>query len=418
MHCKPRVVITGLGVVAPNGIGKDAFWEALLAGHSGIDRITRFDASHYPCQIAGEVRDFQPQAYLDPQARKRLPRASQFAIATAKMAIADAELQVTPANASHIGVCFGTSMGKAETFETDHLPFLRRGVRGIHPLTVVEIPAHGMSSHVAIALGVAGVCGTISMGCTTGLDVMQWGAMQIASGRATAMIVGCAEAILSPFAFATLCAAGVLSRRNHAPQEASRPFEKNRDGMVLSEGAAALVLEELDHARARQAPIYAEILGYASARDGSDMVRCDLSGTGMAQVMATTMTQAGLARQHIDYISAHGSSLRDYDQAETQAIKTVFGRQAYNIPVSSIKSMIGQPLAAAGALQVAAACLTLQHGLIPPTINYHTPDPCCDLDYVPHRARRARIGTVLVHAHGMGGTDSALVLGRGKPARE
>jgi 3-oxoacyl-[acyl-carrier-protein] synthase II len=409
---QPRVVITGLGAISPNGIGKDAFWDGLIRGHSGISRITRFDATAFPCQIAGEVTNFQPTSYIDPSAAKRMSRVSQFAIAAAKMALEDSGLRVMRENARKIGVCFGTSVGGAELFETEHVPFLERGVRAIHPLSVVEFAPYGASSHVAIELGTSGVCGSVSTGCTAGLDALHWGYMQICLRRATVMVVGCAEALLSPFAFGTICAAGVLSKRNEAPQEASRPFDLHRDGLVLSEGAGAIVLEELEHAQERNARIYAEVLGYATARDGEDLVRCDLSGSGTARVIATALYHTTVPTYRIDYINAHGVGLRDYDTAETNAIKAVFEDQAYHIPVSSIKSMIGQPFAAGSSLQVVASCLTLQHGVIPPTINCNTPDPNCDLDYVPHRARRARVRLLLVHAHGMGGTDSALVLGK------
>jgi 3-oxoacyl-[acyl-carrier-protein] synthase II len=407
---QPRVVITGVGAVAPNGVGKTAFWNGLITGRSGIDRITRFDASTYPSQIAGEVRDFQPTAYLDPQEVKRMPRVSQFASAAVKMAFEDAGLRVEPQHSNKAGVCFGTSTGKAEIFENDHLPFLTKGVRGIHPLSLLEFSPHAVSSHVAMALGINGVCGTVSSGCTAGLDAVQWGCQQIGLGRATIMAVGGAEALLTPFAFGVACAVGALSCRNDAPQQASRPFELYRDGLVLGEGAGALILENLDQAQERRATIYAEILGYATAREGQDFVKCDLNGTVTIQVMEIALYQAGLSKSGIDYISAHGNGLQDYDTAETNAIKTVFGSHAYHIPVSSIKSMIGQPFAAAGALQLVAACLTLRHGVIPPTINYDVPDPYCDLDYVPHRARRARVHALLAHAHGMGGTDSALIL--------
>jgi 3-oxoacyl-[acyl-carrier-protein] synthase II len=223
------------------------------------------------------------------------------------------------------------------------------------------------------------------------------------------MVVGGAEALLNPLSFGVACAVGALSRRNDAPQQASRPFEKHRDGLVLGAGAGVLVLEELAHAQERAATIYTEVVGFASAREGEDFVQCDLSGAGMPQVMEAALYHAELPKHSIDYISAHGNGLRDYDTAETNAIKTVFGQAAYNVPVNSIKSMIGQPFAAAGALQMVAACLSLRHSLIPPTINYDTPDPTCDLDDVPNHARRARLRRLLVHAHGMGGTDSAIV---------
>ncbi len=408
---RKRIVVTGLGAIASNGVGKDAFWDGLIRGRSGINRITRFDARAFPCQIAGEVNDFQPTSYIDSSAAKRMSRVSQFAVAAAKMALDDSGLRVAPENARTIGVCFGTSAGKGEIFETDHLSFLQKGVRGIHPLAHAEFPPHSASSHVAMELGASGVCGSVSTGCTAGLDTLYWGYLQICLGRATVVVVGGAEALLSPFAFGAVCAAGVLSKRNDAPQEASRPFELHRDGLVLSEGAGAVVLESLEQAQERNARIYAEVLGYATVRDGEELIRCDLSGAGMARVIETALYQSRLPKHRIDYINAHGVGLRDYDIAETNAIKAVFADHAYNMPVSSVKSMIGQPFAAGGALQIVASCMTLQQGIIPPTINYGAPDPCCDLDYVPNRARRARVRALIVRAHGMWGTDSALVLG-------
>jgi 3-oxoacyl-[acyl-carrier-protein] synthase II len=418
MAQRPRVVITGVGAVAPNGVGKDAFWDGLRNGCSGIRRITRFDTSPFPCQIGGEVDGFQPTAYIHRQEVKRLSRVSQFSVAAAKMALDDSRLQVTTEDARRIGVCFGTSLGKGEVFEADYPAYLQRGIRGIHPLSFVEFFPHGVSSHVAIELGTGGITGSVATGCTSGLDAIYWGYMQISLGRAIAMVVGSAESLLNPFAFGAVCASGVLSKRNEPPQQVSRPFELHRDGIVLSEGAGAVILERLEQARERDATIYGEVLGFASARDGQDLVRCDVSGSDMARVIEAALYHASTPKDHIDYINAHGVSLRDYDTAETNAIRTVFGEQAYHIPVSSIKSMIGQPFAAGSSLQVVAACFTLQHGIIPPTINYDTPDPDCDLDYVPNRARKARVRTLLVHAHGTGGTDSALVLGKLDLSRE
>jgi 3-oxoacyl-[acyl-carrier-protein] synthase II len=412
-----RVVITGLGVIAPNGVGTEAFWKSLLEGRSGIRRITSFDASPFPCQIAGEVTDFQPTAYINMHEVKRMTRVAQFAVASAKMALDDAGLPVTAENARRFGVCFGTSAGKLDVFETDHLAFLERGVRGIHPLTHNHIHPHGVSSRVSIALGASGVCGSVATGCTAGLDALYWGYMQIALGRATAMVVGSTESLLSPFIFGSICATNILSRQNETPQQASRPFELHRDGLVLSEGAGAVILEDMDQALEREASIYAEVLGYATAREGEELIKCDLSGASTAHVMEAALYQAQLPKSCIDYINAHGVGLRDYDTAETAAIKTVFGDQAYNIPTSSIKSMIGQPFSAGASLQVVASCLTLRHHRLPPTINYDEPDPACDLDYVPHYARTARVRALLVHAHGLGGTDSVLVLGKADATR-
>jgi 3-oxoacyl-[acyl-carrier-protein] synthase II len=423
MTQKPRVVITGLGAVAPNGIGKDAYWEGLLKGRSGIRRITRFDASEFPCQIAGEVADFQPAAYIDPHEVKRLSRVCQFALVAARMALDDSGMRISEARAGRVGVCFGTSAGKLEVFETDYPAFLEHGIRGIHPLTHNQFHPHSVSSRIAIEIGAGGICGSVATGCTSGLDALNWGYEQICQGRAAVMVVGSAEALLSRFAFASICAAGVLSkshlsRNNTAPEKSPRPFDLHRDGLVLSEGAGAVVLEALEHAEARDAEIYADVLGYGTARDGNDLLRCDLSGADMVRGMEVALYHAQLPKSQIDYINAHGVGLRDYDAAETAAIKAIFGEHAYNVPVSSIKSMIGQPFSAGGSLQIVASCLTLQHGCIPPTINYDTPDPTCDLDYVPNRARDARVRALLVHAHGLGGTDSALVLGKFPPRRE
>jgi 3-oxoacyl-[acyl-carrier-protein] synthase II len=412
MAGKRRVVITWLGAIAPNGIGKEGFWRGLLEGRSGIRRITHFDPSEFLCQIAGEVADFEPTAYLDSHEARRLARVSQFAVIAAKMALQDSGIQVTAANAKRIGVCFGTSLGKPEVFEEDYGRFQARGVHSINPFTLIEMASHGGSSHVSIALGASGVCGTLSSGCTTGLDVILWGQQQVASGRAEAMIVGSAEALISPFIFGMVCAVRVLSKRNQEPERAVRPFEAQRDGIVLSEGAGALVLETLEHAQERGAPIYAEVRGMASAREGDDIVRCDLDGASLARVMENALYDAEMLETDIDYISAHGVGLVDYDLAETNAIKQVFGRHAFNMPISSIKSMIGQPFAASGALQAVAACLSLQQGMVPPTINYEIPDPQCDLDYVPNRARPARLRSSLVHAHGMGGTTSVVIFSK------
>ena len=409
---QPRVVITGLGVVSPNGIGREAYWDGLISGRSGIDRISLFDASGLPCQIAGEVKGFDPTLYMTPREVKRAPRVSQFAIAAAKMAVDDAGIRLTPENAGQIGVCFGTGMSNAEVFETDHQPYLQRGLRGIHPDTLFELSTHAISSHVAISLGVHGICGTLSMGCTVGLDVAQWSYQQICARRAAMMVVGSAEALLTPFMFSVTCALGVLSRRNHEPQRASRPFDRDRDGLVLGEGAGAFILEDLDHARERGATIYGELLGIGEGRTGKSEIECDESGADMATVMRLALYQANRQNTDIDYVCAHGNGLRNYDIAETRALKTVLGQHAYRIPVSSIKSMIGQPFSAGGSLQIVASCLSLTHNLAPPTINYETPDPECDLDYAPQRARRTRIRNVLIHAHGIAGTDAAVVIGK------
>ncbi len=414
MGRESRVMIIGLGVVAPNGIGKEAFWEAISNGHSGVDYIRAFDTSEMDCQIAAEVKGFEPLAYIKAKEGRRLGRASKFAIAASQMALADAQFQVTPENSRQVGVCYAAAMGKAEVFETDYQAFSKRGVRAANPSVLFEISPHAVSSHVAMAVGSTGVCGTLAMGCTSGLDVVKWAFMQIRQRQAHLMVVGSAEAMITPFAMSVIAANGVLAKRDDAPQTASRPFDRDRNGLVLGEGSGAMILESLEHAQERRAPIYAELLGCASGRGGLDLISCDIEEADMALVMESALYEAGISKAQIDYINAHGNGVREYDAAETNAIKTVFGQRAYSIPISSIKSMIGQPFSAGGSLQVVASCLTLKHHTIPPTINCDHPDPDCDLDYVPNRARRARVQNLLVHAHGIGGSDAVVVLGKAR----
>ena len=406
-----RVVITGLGIVAPNGIGKGEFWQALISGKSGIDKITSFDASNLPTQIAGEVKDFNPLLYLEPKKAKRMSRVAQFAVATAKMAIEDSGLEISDENRHEIGACFGTTTGKGNIFEEDHVEYLKRGMKGIYPLTALQFCPHSLTGYVSVELGVSGLATTMSSGCSTGLDVIIWGYSQIRDGRMKAIIAGSAETPLFPFLFSTLCASGNLSTRNDNPEEACRPYELNRDGLVISEGGSAVVLEDLESALDRGAEIYAEVLGFGCAEEGLDMIKCDISGETLARVIKIALNLAKLDASEIDYICAHGNSMQDYDIAETNAFKLVFGKRAYKIPISSIKSMTGQTLAAGGGFQVVASCLTLQNGIVPPTINYEILDANCDLDYVPNQARAARVRTVLINAHSLGETHSVLILG-------
>jgi 3-oxoacyl-[acyl-carrier-protein] synthase II len=407
-----RVVITGLGIIAPNGIGKEEFGKALVSGKSGIDKITSFDASNLPCQIAGEVKNFEPELYLNSRQARRMSRVAQFAVATAKMAIEDSGLNISEKNRHEMGVCFGTTLGKGDIFEQDHAGSLKRGMKGIYPLTALQFCPHSLTGYVSVEFGISGLATTMSSGCATGLDVIIWGYSQIRNGGMKAIIVGSAETPLFPFFFSALCASGNLSKRNDDPQGASRPYDLKRDGLVISEGGSAVLLEDLESALDRGARIYAEILGFGSAEEGLDMMKCDISGKTLARTIKAALTTAKLDASNIDYICAHGNSMPDYDIAETNAFKLVFGEKAYKIPISSIKSMTGQPLAAAGGFQVVASCLTLQNGIVPPTINYEIVDANCDLDYVPNQARAARVQTVLINAHSLGETHSVLILGQ------
>ena len=395
-----RVVITGLGVVAPNGIGKEEFWDSLISGRSGIGRITSFDTSGLPVQIAGEVKGFDPSRYISPKKAKQLSKVAQFAIAAARMAVEDAGLEIR--DQGEIGVCFGSICGKPE-FEFDFRRYLKKGVRGIHPLTAANFCAHSLTAHVSTELGIRGVAETISSGCTAGLDAIIWGVSQIRQGKARVVIAGGADSFLFPFCFAATCASGNLSKNS------CRPYDLSRDGVVLGEGGAAVVLEDLENALDRGKEIYAEVLGFGWASEGG--MGGDTTGEAIARAVKRALMMAKLEPSDIDYINAHGNAMRDYDIAETKGFKLAFGEEIYSIPISSIKPITGQAFSATGVFQVIAACLTLKTGAIPPTINLQTPDPNCDLDYVPNRPRRARVRNILINAQNFG-THTVLILGR------
>lgn len=413
MTQRRRVVVTGLGVVAPNGIGKDAFWGSLIAGNSAIGPISSFDASLYPCRVAGEISNFQPEGFMRPARTKHRGRFSQLAVAAAKLALNDARLELKKVRSDRVRVCIGTSMaGIGDVTEGARHGFARSGFTGIPVLSGLEFAAHAPVAHVSAELGIHGQALTLGSACTTGLDAVHWGATQIADGYADLAFVGASDAPLAELAYATLSALGILTKYAGPPPQASRPYELHRDGMVLGEGAAVVLLEELGHARSREASLYAEVLGYGHGNEGGYGPRTDAAERALANAIGTAIARARLTTRDIDHINAHGNGLPDYDLIETRAFKEAFGAQAYNIPVSSIKSMIGHAMGAASAIQVVSSCLTLQHGVIPPTINLDIPDPECDLDYVPLNARMARVRYILLNAHAMGGTHTVLIVGR------
>jgi 3-oxoacyl-[acyl-carrier-protein] synthase II len=407
MNHRRRVVVTGLGVVAPNGIGKDAFWQALRAGKSAVGPISLFDASPYPCKVAAEVTSFRPEAFMLPARVKHRGRFSQLAVAAAKLALQDAGLDLKKARPDRVRIGMGTSMaGIGDVTEKARLAFSKAGFGGIPLDSSLEFAPHAPVSHVSVELGIQGQALTLGSACTTGLDAVQWATTQIADGYADVAFAGATDAPLAELAYASLSALRILT-----PDGVSRPYDLHREGMVLGEGAAIVVLEELDFATARGAPVYAEVLGYGHGNEGGYGPRTDTAEKALASAIRAAITTARLTPRDIDHISAHGNGLPDYDLVETRAFKEALGPVAYSIPVSSIKSMIGHAMGAASALQVAACCLTLQHGIIPPTINLETPDPECDLDYVPGKARAARVRRILLNAHAMGGTHSVLILG-------
>jgi 3-oxoacyl-[acyl-carrier-protein] synthase II len=407
-----RVVLTGLGIVAPNGIGKDAFWRNLVAGQSATKAISLFDASPYPCRVAGEISAFQPEHFMRPARTKHRGRFSQFAVAAAKLALQDASLDLKRVAGDRVRICIGTSMaGIGDITEGARLGFARAGFGAIPVVSGLEFAAHAPVAHVSAELGIQGQALTLGSACTTGVDAVQWASTQVADGYADVAFAGATDAPLAELAYATLSALGILTSFAGPPSQASRPYDLHRDGMVLGEGAAILVLEDLEHVTARGGPVYAEVLGHGHGNEGGYGPKTDAAEQALVSAIASALDAAGLTAREIDHINAHGNGLPDYDLVETRAFKGALGAQAYNIPINSIKSMIGHAMGAASAMQVVASCLTLRHGVIPPTINLNSPDPECDLDYVPHKSRPSRVRRVLLNAHAMGGTHSVLILG-------
>lgn len=411
MRKSRRVVITGLGVVAPNGIGKDAFWNALIAGKSGIDYITAFDPTPYPCHVAAEVKDFRPTDFMSARSAKHAGRFTHLAVAAARLAIEDSKLRLSDEVPDRVLACVGNAMnGSGDIYETARTGFDDRGMLGIPQLSGVEFAAHAALGHVSNELGLRGQGMTIASACSTGLDVIQWASGQIQENRADVVIAGSTEAPISEFCFATLCAFGSISTFNDPPLLASRPFDQRRKGLVLGEGAAICVLEDMDHALDRQATIYAAVAGFGSGSEGPRAGRMGVRCDALSHAITEALSSAHLTTSQIDYINAHGNAMQDYDRVDTQAFRAVFGPMIYGVPVSSIKSMIGHAMGAAASLQVVATCLAIANSVIPPTINYEFRDPECDLDYVPNKARPSRVRRALINAHAIGGTYSALIL--------
>jgi 3-oxoacyl-[acyl-carrier-protein] synthase II len=409
---KTRVVITGLGVVAPTGIGKEAFWGACKEGRSGIRSISRFDTEGFPCKIGGEVRGFDPLDYMAPKQAKRSDRFSQFAIASAKMAVEDGGLDLQKTPKDRIGVYFGAAMGGMSFAEMQHSIFMEKGLKRVSPFLAETIFPGATSCHIAIDLGAKGINETISTGCSSGTDAIGQALDAIRNGRADIMIAGGTEDPLAPLTFASFCVIKALTTSNGEPEKATKPFDLNRNGFALSEGAGALVLESLDHAEKRGASIYAELAGYGCSCDAYHMVHPSPDGMELSTAMRLALEDANVRSEDVDYINAHGTSTVLGDAAETKAIKRVFGERAYHIPISSIKSGTGHVWGAAGALESIACVLAIQDRFIPPTTNYETPDPECDLDYVPNEGRAANLDLVVSNSSSFGGKNSVLVVSR------
>jgi 3-oxoacyl-[acyl-carrier-protein] synthase II len=404
-----RVVVTGLGTIAPNGIGTETFWENLVNGVSGVDRITRFDPSHHDTKIAGEIKGFDPLLYMEKKEVRRMDLFIHYALAGAILAVDDARLMFDQVERSRVGVLIGTGMGGIPALEESHNTLLEKGPGRISPFFIPSIITNLASGQIAMRFGVRGPNSCVSTACATGNHAIGDSFELIKRNAADVMFAGGSEAVITPLTIGGFCAMRALSTRNDEPQRASRPFDKGRDGFVMGEGAGVMILEELGHALRRGAKIYAELVGYGMSADAYHMTAPEPEGLGAIAAMRLALEDAGLPPEEVDYINAHGTSTPVGDVAETKAIKKVFGEHAYRLAVSSVKSMTGHLLGAAGGVESVATVLTVHHGVIPPTINQDEPDPECDLDYVPNKARQAEVRVALTNSFGFGGTNATLV---------
>ena len=409
---KKRVVITGLGTYNPLGNDPQTTWAQTVAGKSGIGPITQFDASEQKTRFAGEVRGFDPVELFGAKEARRMSRVTQLALAAATQALADSCLAMTDASRDQIGVIVGSGMGSMTPIIDSANVLNERGPRRVSPFFVPMMLADTPAATISIVHGLRGPNMSVATACATGNNVIGEAAKIIQRGAVDVMVAGGSEACILPLALAGFGVMGALSTRNEAPQRASRPFDRDRDGFVVSEGAAVLVLEEWEHARARDAHIYGELLGYGASADAYHISMPAEDGAGAVRAMAAALDDARLEPTAIDYINAHGTSTPLNDKSETAAIKTVFGERAYNIPVSSTKSIHGHLLGAAGALEALICLQSMAADTLPPTINYETADPLCDLDYVPNSARRAAINTVMSNGFGIGGHNATIILGK------
>ncbi len=407
-----RVVITGLGVVAPNGIGKEAFWNAVVQGRSGVDLIMNFDTSELSSRIAAQVTDFDPLQYMDKKLARKVDRFVHLGVATSRMALEDSSLNLEKENKDRLGIIVGTVFGGVLFHESQIIARCKSGLNRVDPMTIPKVTSNAVTSHIAMEFGITGPNMVISNACASGANAIGQAFNLIQSNEVDIILAGGVEAPITPITFASFCNLQLLSKSNSSPQTACRPYDKERDGFVLGEGGAILILEELSHAVRRGAHIYAEISGYMSNCGSYHMILPEPNGFENAKIMKAALDDAEVKPHDIDYISAYGNATQPYDKAETQSIKRVFQDYAYNIPVSSIKSMIGHTVGASGAIEATSCILAMENKFIPPTINYEHPDPDCDLDYVPNEARRARLNTVLLNSCGVGNNNACIVFKR------
>ena len=407
---KNRVVITGMGVVTPVGNNTSVFWENICNGKSGVDRITLFDSSDFDSKIAGQIRDFDASMYLGQKDARRMDRFAQLAVASSKMALDDSGLDLDKEDKDRIGVVIGSGIGGLKVIEDQHNILMKKGPSRVSPFLIPMLIIDMASGQVAIQFGLKGPNFAIATACASGSHAIGEAFRIIQRGEADMMVAGGTEAAITPTGLAGFCKMKALSTRNEEPERASRPFDKDRDGFVMGEGAGILFLEDLDHAKKRGAVIYAELAGFGMTADAYHITSPSPEGGGAAQAMKLAMADASLNPEDINYINAHGTSTPFNDRCETKAIKAVFGRYAKKIPVSSTKSMTGHLLGASGGVELVASVLSINHGIITPTINYENPDTECDLDYVPNIARKCKVRCAMSNSFGFGGHNSVLVV--------
>jgi 3-oxoacyl-[acyl-carrier-protein] synthase II len=404
-----RVVVTGLGLISPLGVGVEKSWGAMLRGRSGVRRITHFDASAYATRIAGEVDGFNPEDYIEPKEVKKMDRFIHFGVAASSMAVEDSGLKIDEHNAPRVGVYVGSGMGGLPAIEHYHKVLLEKGPRRITPFFIPMLIINLAAGQISIKFGAKGPNSAPATACATGSHAIGDAFKVIQRGDADAMIAGGTESCITPTGIGGFNAMKALSTRNDEPEKASRPFDRDRDGFIMGEGSGIMIIEELEHAMARKAKIYAEIVGYGLTGDAYHITSPAPGGEGAARCMAMALKDAGMSPPDVDYINAHGTSTKYGDELETQAIKTVFKEHAYKVAISSTKSMTGHLLGAAGGVEAVICALSIHNGILLPTINLDNPDPECDLDYVPNTARKADIRTALSNSFGFGGTNACLL---------